>query len=119
MDFEKLNRIIGYDKLTLEEKIRRAVRAAKPDIVSSQGAAPATGAICVNKTKAFPGLRMKPLAAKSGAHNFHGIDGTYAARPAVNWFKTSTSGYLSGRLPFGRTHAVPAHCRPPISQEQT
>ncbi len=29
MDFEKLNRIIGYDKLTLEEKIRRAVRAAK------------------------------------------------------------------------------------------
>ena len=29
MDLEKLNRIIGYDKLTLEEKIRRAVRAAK------------------------------------------------------------------------------------------
>ena len=29
MDFEKLNRIIGYDKLTLEEKIRRAVRVAK------------------------------------------------------------------------------------------
>ena len=24
MDFEKLNRVIGYDKLTLEEKIRRA-----------------------------------------------------------------------------------------------
>ena len=29
MDLEKLNRIIGYDKLTLDEKIRRAVRAAK------------------------------------------------------------------------------------------
>ena len=29
MDFEKLNRAIGYDKLSLEEKLRRAVRAAK------------------------------------------------------------------------------------------
>ena len=29
MDFEKLNRAIGYDTLSLEEKLRRAVRAAK------------------------------------------------------------------------------------------
>ena len=29
MDFERLNRAIGYDQLSLEEKVRRAVRAAK------------------------------------------------------------------------------------------
>ena len=29
MDFARLNAVIGYDKLSLEEKIRRAVRAAK------------------------------------------------------------------------------------------
>jgi hypothetical protein len=29
MDLARLNAVIGYDKLSLEEKIRRAVRAAK------------------------------------------------------------------------------------------
>ena len=29
MDLKRLNHIIGYDTLSLEEKIRRAVRAAK------------------------------------------------------------------------------------------
>jgi hypothetical protein len=31
MDLARLNAVIGYDKLSLEEKIRRAVRAAKFD----------------------------------------------------------------------------------------
>jgi hypothetical protein len=29
MDFARLNHILGYDQLSLEEKVRRAVRAAK------------------------------------------------------------------------------------------
>lgn len=29
MDLKRLNRVIGYDTLSMEEKIRRAVRAAK------------------------------------------------------------------------------------------
>ena len=29
MDLARLNAVIGYDKLSMEEKIRRAVRAAK------------------------------------------------------------------------------------------
>ena len=34
MDLKRLNVIIGYDKLTLEEKVRRAVRAAKLEMTS-------------------------------------------------------------------------------------
>jgi hypothetical protein len=32
MDLARLNKVIGYDKLSLEEKIRRAVRAAKMEM---------------------------------------------------------------------------------------
>jgi hypothetical protein len=32
MDLERLNKVLGYDKLSMEEKIRRAVRAAKMEM---------------------------------------------------------------------------------------